>query len=242
MATVSAYVRPRNLEDALRLLAEPCSVVLGGGTRLNARPTAEPVVVIDLQALGLNVVEAARDDRLRVGAMTTLQQLVDDERLPVVLREAARRSEPSTLRAAATVGGCVASAEPASEFLAALLAHDAAVEILGRDGIRTLALATLFSDLGQLEGRIITAIAIETSGASRAERVGRTRADLPIVAAVARRGNDGQRRLALAGVGPRPLLVSGLGDLDPPDDFRGSAGYRRTLAAHLAARVLNGLP
>lgn len=63
--------------------------------------------------------------------------------------------------------------------------------------------------------------------------------DRPIVAAVAHRGPDAVR-VAVCGVAPHPVLVdpSAIADLEPPSDFRGSAGYRRTLASVLVGRVL----
>jgi CO/xanthine dehydrogenase FAD-binding subunit len=48
---------------------------------------------------------------------------------------------------------------------------------------------------------------------------------------------EGTRRLALAGVARRPLLVERVEDLDPPSDFRGSSEYRKELARVLAARA-----
>ncbi len=241
MAMVAAYRRPSTIEEALVLLEQPGAVVLAGGTRLNGEPTRDPVVMVDLQALELSGVERVGDGALRIGATTTLQQLVDDDDVPVAVRDAARRLEPSTIRAAATVGGCVATAEPASEFLATLLVHDAVVGLAGRDGERTVTLATVLLDLPLLAGRIITAVTIDTTGVTSAARVGRTPADRPIVAAVARRTSDGERRLALTGVAATPVLVTGVDELDPPGDFRGSREYRRALAVTLAARALEAV-
>jgi len=241
MARVAGYRRPSTLAEALRLLDRPSTVVLAGGTRLNGEPRLDPVIVVDLQALGLGGVTRLGDGTLRIGAMTTLQQVVDDDDVPVALRDAARRSEPSTLRAAATVGGCVASAEPTSELLATLLVHDAEVVLAGRDGVDTLPLVSLLLDLPRLEGRIITALTIDGTGVTSAARVGRSRADRPIVAAVARRTGDGQLRLALTGVAATPVLVAGVEGLSPPGDFRGSGEYRLALAATLAARALEAV-
>ena len=246
MTKVVGYMRPRAISEALGLLDHPDAAVLAGGMRLNTRPARDPVVAVDLQALGLGGITRLLDGGLWIGAMTTLQQVVDDKDVPVTLRDAARRSEPSTLRAAATVGGCVASAEPDSELLAALLVHDAQVVLSGHDGENTLPLAALLQELPQLVGHIITAVTIDDTGVTSAARVGRTRADRPIVSAVARRTRDGELRLALTGVAATPILVTpvqlaALDGLDPPDDFRGSSEYRRALAATLAARALEGV-
>ncbi|MGC8779388.1 MAG: FAD binding domain-containing protein [Anaerolineae bacterium] len=95
-------------------------------------------------------------------------------------------------------------------------------------------------------------------------RVARTPADAPIVIAAAHIEREGERcravRLALGGVAARPLDVSdaaaalvghaptaaaiaevagrAAAGLQPPADFRGSAAYRRAMAAVLAGRAL----
>jgi CO/xanthine dehydrogenase FAD-binding subunit len=244
MASVSAYLRPATLDDALACLDRGDAVVIGGGTAVNAAPTAEPVVVVDLQDLNLGAIE--RDDRggLVIGATATFQRLADDPAVPAAIRDAARREEPSTLRALATVGGLVATADPSSELLATLLVHDGVVGLAGRDGGHSVDLATLLADRASLAGRIITAVRVETGGVTSAARTARTPADRPIVAAVARRTAVGERRLALTGVAAVPVLVDPTPDatrgLEPPGDFRGSAEYRRVLAAVLARRALEG--
>ncbi len=239
MATVAGYLRPRTVDEALASLDGPGALVLAGGTRLNAEPTPGPVVLVDLQALELSGIEQLADGVVELGATTTLQAVADSALVPATIRDAARRAEPSTLRAAATIGGCVASGEPSSELLAALLVHDALVCLAGRTGEHTVSLAALLPDLQRLKGRIVMAVTIDTTGTSAAARCGRTRADRPIVAAVVRRTMNGEPRLALAGVAATPVLVTSVDELaPPPGDHLGSSGYRRTLAATLAARAL----
>lgn len=203
---------------------------------LNAAPGPEVITIVDLQALGLDRVEV---DHLwlRIGATVTLQELADHPAAPQAVREAARRELPSTLRAAATVGGCIALAEPDSELFAALLVHDALVfTAAGRE----IPLAVEPAHLARSD--FVTAIEIAHGGLCAWARTGRTRADRPIVAAFARRpiAHESAVRLALTGVAARPLLVDpdALDELEPPGDFRGSPEYRRVLAQTLAARAL----
>ncbi len=219
--------------------------MLGGGTKLNADPAPGPVEVVDLQALRLDRIETLGDAMVRIGAMATLQQVAGSRALPAVLREAARRERPSTLRSQATLGGCVAAREADSELLAALLAHDAVVSIAGRDGPASSELAEFLTGVRLGRARIITDVTVCTAGVASAARSARTRADRPIVAAVARVTPAGERRLALAGVAASAVVVDERagwpGELDPPGDFRGSGEYRRVLAAVLASRALGAI-
>lgn len=241
MAKVTAYSRPASLEEALALLERPGAVAIGGGTKVNAGPTDEPVAVVDLQALGLDGIARLDAGGLRIGATATLQRLADSAELPVVVREAARREQPSTLRAQATLGGAVATADPESELLATLLVHDAVVSVTGAAGSEELTLQALLAELPLPPGRIVSAVTIDATGSSVVARAGRTRADRAIVAAAARIAPDGGQRLALSGVAATPTLVESAAELDPPGDFRGSGEYRRALAEILVARALEAL-
>ncbi len=242
---VAAYVRPATLDDALDALAHPGAMVIGGGTKITRCPRSERATIVDLQSLGLDRIEEASDGTLTIGATVTLQQLADHAAVPAAIREAARREAPSVLRTLATVAGCVATADPDSVLLACLLVHDARITLAAAGGARTVELAALLADRGQLTGRVITAAAIELGGVTAAARTGRTPADRAIVAAVARRTPGGEVRVAVTGMGVGPVLVdlsgglaASLDRLDPRSDFRGSADYRRTLARVLARRVL----
>ena len=239
MVGTAQYWRPQSLAEAFSLLESPTAAVIGGGTSFNARAGGDAGEVVDLQALGLDMIARRADGTLAIGATTRLQEIVDSDEVPPVVREAARRQAPSTLRAQATIGGCVAGGEFDSELLAALLAYDAHVEISRRDGRSEIALEVLFARLPLEHGEVITSVSLDTRGTAHLARTARTSADRAIVAVVAR-NLDGERRLALAGVAATPVVVEpqSIERLTPPGDFRGSSAYRLHLAAVLSARAL----
>lgn len=240
MAQVAAYHRPDSLEGALDLLGGPNRAILAGGTVLNADREPPAIEVVDLQALGLD--EMSLDgDRLRIGAMVTLDQLADDQATPPWLAQLARAELPSTLRTAATVGGTIAVGGGESVLLAGLLAAGAELELVGVGGSAPVTAAASDMLADGLDGTsVITAVTIDTATDGVIASTARTPADVPIVAAVAARGADG-RRLALTGVAAAPVLVDPddpTAGIDPPGDFRGTTEYRRHLAATLSARAI----
>lgn len=237
MVQVSSYERPGSLDEALAALERTGGVPMGGGTRLVASEDSRPLSVVDLQEAGLGGIQPLGGGRLLIGATTTLEELAVSRLVPDVVREAARRERPSTLRTLSTVGGCVASAESESELLATFLVYRASVRLAGPDGTVVLPLEELLADPSRRAARLVTHVEMETGGRAAASRVGRTRSDVPIVAAVARRVGDGQVLVAFAGVAPFPVLVESPDDLVPPGDFRGTSEYRKTMAEVLGARV-----
>ena len=238
MPKVTAYHRPATLDAALDLLADPGRVPLGGGTVVNT-PGGEPVEVVDLQAIGLSGI-TEEDGQIRVGATTILQELVDSGVVPAIVRTTARRELPSTLRNQATIGGTIAARDPESVLTATLLVHGATVELA--DGAqRTTESLSVY--LAGEDRRLITAIFFEAEGDAQLSATGRTPADTPIVAAIARQ-HRGTTTVAVTGVAPTPLLVDPEAPgaaLEPFEDFRGSAAYRLHLVEVNVNRAVAGL-
>jgi CO/xanthine dehydrogenase FAD-binding subunit len=241
MTRIRSYHRPSSLGDALALLTRPdvATAPIAGGTVLNGLPESMPEEVVDLQALGLD--EITRNGAtLRFGATARLQDVVDHEWTPPVLRDLARGEAPNTLRNAATVGGTVGAADPESRFLAGLLAFGATATIASSEGEQDVAVANVLADRSVLVGSIIVAVSIDVDVTAAASAgTARTPADTPIVL-VAGCDRGGAITLAATGVAKTPVRIdlNALDALDPPGDFRGSPEYRRHLAGTLGARVV----
>ena len=242
MAILHEYHRPETLAEAVALLARTDRrlLPLAGGSKLvgelELRLHPDVDGVVDLRRLGLDEITVL-GSRLVIGATVTLaalgEHLVTGMLAGGLLRRAAQGEGPINLRNTATVGGVVAAAEPDSELYAALLAFDATVtQVVGGQTV-----TTPLTDLGRIQG-LITEVAISLPPANLhggAARVARTPADRPIVAALAVVGPNGVR-IGLCGAAPRPILA-GM-PLDPPDDFKGSAAYRRAMVEVVTARAL----
>lgn len=264
-----AYHRPENIEQALQLLGKPNSVILAGGTKLLASESGLPVDhVIDLQALGLNQIEAGQD-LLAVGGTCRLNDLAEalardypSEPASVLLQEVIHREGPNTYRNAATIGGSIASRLPDSELLAALLVLDARLNFAGQSGPEEISLAAYLEAEDPQQGLISNVQIPWTNGQGAAERVARTPADYPIVSVIAWHPSGESLRLAATGIGSLPERLYSAEEIfsgDPgeeaaaaaasaakeatnhPGDFRGDAGYRAQMAEVLTKRVLQRL-
>ncbi len=245
MPQLKAYHRPSSVDQVLQLLSRPGihTAVVAGGTYITAHMPDTVDEVVDLQAVADLDKVSFTGTGLNLGAMVRLQTIVDDERAPALLRQAAWWEGPNTFRNAATVGGIIAHPDKASEFLAALLVFDAEVQVQSINGSKQIPLTNFLRDVPTaLSSGIVTTVSLDTMGKTASDRVARTPADKPIVAALARLDDDGEVRLALCGVDNTPVLVTPdnvKAAVKPPSDFRGSAEYRRQMAATLARRVLS---
>jgi aerobic carbon-monoxide dehydrogenase medium subunit len=152
------YHRPVSVEEACALLArEPQAAVLAGGTDLMVhlgqswRGRRPPALINVKRIPGLAAIDV-RDDRIRVGALTTLTDLIEHpvirEELPVLPFTARYMGSPA-IRNLATVGGNLCNGSPAADLPPVLLALDAEVGVAGAAGERRLALADFFRGPGQ---------------------------------------------------------------------------------------------
>lgn len=242
MRTIKNYYRPRQLDEALDLMSRNAgkSAFIAGGTSLKSDKFEGVENIIDLQNVGLDDI-AVKSNRLEIGAMVRLKDLIQHQETPHLIREMAQREGPNTFRNVGTVGGVVLSANSESELYAAFLVHDALITIKDQNREREIPL-TSFAGF-ENEIAILARISIETGGQGAEARVARTPADSPIVAVVGRRDEDNDLQLAFCGIGHRPILatLSQLDEMTPHSDYRGSSEYRRQMAMTLGKRVLSQL-
>jgi CO/xanthine dehydrogenase FAD-binding subunit len=226
MSPITEYHRPQTLDEALALLQRDGAVPLAGGTHLVPARSPDVQAVVDLQALGLD--ELSGDEcHLHLGAMVRLQRLVESPgQVGEFMAEAAHLEGPLTYRHAATVGGTIATADPLSSLLIALLVLDAEVHLCQPLAVRlsahaeapsplppALSLDRLLEDPREvLDGQLITgvtALSPVTAPGVALARVARTPRDKPIVAVAVRVAAAGpvcgDVRIALAGVAGRPI-------------------------------------
>lgn len=250
---ITAYHRPKTLDEALTLLAQPNRTPLGGGTLLS-KPGTEPIEAVDLQSLSLDAIKKSGNN-LEIGATVTLQQVLESEHCPESMKSALKLEAPLNLRNAATVAGTVVTCDGRSTFGSLLLALDAKLEQSKLDHSRIESRTSNLGDflpLRDLQGSLVTSITIPLNVKLAFEYVSRTPADKPIVCAALAQWNSGRTRLVLGGYGKSPLLAMDGTEAEGVEaaarnafheatDEWASSEYRMDVAATLAKRCLESI-
>jgi carbon-monoxide dehydrogenase medium subunit len=235
---------------------------------------ARPLVLVDLDGLDeLRGIEVD-DHGATIGAMTRQCEIEFSEELTAfvpLLVEATPLIGHFQIRRRGTIGGSVAHADPAAEYPTVLVALGGSVVLRSRSGSREVPAEDFFLGpfLTAREHReLVTAVRFpfRSSGRRGVAFLEFTRSHRGVALAGAAAtvsidadGTIEEARLALAAVGPGPVLVTATADLrgqlpvdgvfaelarevrqtiEPSDDFHGSAEFRRDLAGTLAARAL----
>lgn len=141
------YARPSELEEALALLAEPNARVLAGGQSLgpmlNLR-LAQPAMLVDITAIDMLQEARQENGALFLGACVT-HTSIEDGTVPDVtngaLASVAGGIAYRAVRNRGTVGGSLAHADPAADWLTCLSALGAEAVIMGAAGERRVPVA-----------------------------------------------------------------------------------------------------
>jgi carbon-monoxide dehydrogenase medium subunit len=145
------YERPASIDAALTLLGEEtvfCKVLAGGqslGPMLNLR-LAQPDLLIDVSSIPELAEVADERDHIDIGACVTHAD-IEDGRLPDasngLLRHVAGTIAYRAVRNRGTIGGSLAHADPAADWISMLPLLDAEIIISARHGTRKIAAADL---------------------------------------------------------------------------------------------------
>lgn len=256
---ITHFYRPKSIQEALELLAEPNTVPLAGGTFINTpefslgrqkKGLTTTISVVDLQDLGLNHIRK-HGNSLDIDACVTLQQLMESQHTPEGLKRAIKQELPLNIRNAATVAGALVASMGFSSFSTALLALDA--KLLLQPGDTEIALGNFLPMRNAtLPEKLIVKIMIPLNTHIAYDYVARSPSDRPIVCAAIAQWDSGRTRLTLGGFGAAPLLAL---DGNADDDIQAaarngfheaadewaSAEYRADVAATLSMRCLKAL-
>lgn len=142
------YARPTSLSEALGMLAGTAGakVLAGGqtlGPMLNLR-LAQPSLLVDITRIAELAAVSEDADGVTIGAIVT-HAAIEDGRAPDptggFMRAVARGIAYRAVRTRGTIGGSLAHADPAADWLTCLSALGAEVLIAGANGTRRLPVA-----------------------------------------------------------------------------------------------------
>jgi len=164
------YARPASVAEAVRMIVEaPEAKVLAGGQTLgpllNLR-LAQPARLIDITRIPELAAVAEDADGVTIGAVVT-HAAIEDGLVPDptggFLARVARGIAYRAVRTRGTVGGSLAHADPAADWLSCLAALGAEVLVAGQGGVRRVPVGALVIGAMQtvLEAHeVITAVRI----------------------------------------------------------------------------------
>ena len=257
-------LQPRSLQDALRMLRDEAPLTpLAGATDLYVAlnfGTLENTRFLNLWGLHPLRRVTLREDMLRIGALATYTALrrsrLVRRRLPILV-SAAREVGGVQIQNRGTLGGNVANASPAGDTLPVLAVAEAIVVLRSADGERRVPFGEFYTGYRASVCRpdeLIVAFEIpEIHGRQWFRKVG-TRAAQAISKVVMAAVRGPRPRIALGSVAPTVIrlahveeaLAGGASlddavrlldrDIQPIDDLRSTAAYRRDVAANLLRR------
>jgi CO/xanthine dehydrogenase FAD-binding subunit len=255
-----AYLRPRDVADALRLYreTEQCRP-LAGGTDLMVMlhaGTVRPVALLDLWPLGELKGVRRVNGALEIGAAEPYTGIIRSplvqQHLPALVA-ASRTIGAAQIQNRGTLGGNLANASPAGDTLPVLLAADASV-VTDRRAIPVAEFFQGYRRTALQPGELILAVRFPLDGrVVRFRKVG-TRA-AQAISKVVMAVSLAPARIALGSVAEVPLRAPGaeaalargdvegavaavVNDIRPIDDVRSTTGYRRSVTQSILRHLL----
>jgi aerobic carbon-monoxide dehydrogenase medium subunit len=153
------YIRPATVGEAIRLLSDhaDAKILSGGqtlGPMLNLR-LAQPSLLVDITRIPDLARASEYDDAVHIGATVT-HASIEEGRIPgptgTFLARVARGIAYRAVRTRGTIGGSLAHADPAADWLSCLSALDAQVRIAGPQQHRAESVASFV--LGAMEANL----------------------------------------------------------------------------------------
>jgi CO/xanthine dehydrogenase FAD-binding subunit len=253
------YFVPTSLEEALAMLKERQGQarVIAGGTDLIIQLKKKEVAarcLVDVTNLDeLKGIEL-EDGFIRIGACVSHQELASSSLIrerAAALAEGASQVGSFQIRNMGTVGGNIVNAQPAADTVVPLMALEAEVEVVSREGTRWDPLGGLCVGPGQCTvdatAEILTAVRVRALGPNQGstfERLAKRKAlSLPVLNAAAvvtldDGGNTFQEvRLAVGPIGPTPARA-----LSAEEALRGAAVEAQAIAAAMELAAQEAQP
>jgi carbon-monoxide dehydrogenase medium subunit len=243
------YLRPKSVAEAsvaLNRKGVTTAAIAGGQSLLPmlSLRVASVDLLIDISRLDDLKALARTPDSVWIGSMTT-HAAIEDGKAPDIfsglMRRVASQISYRSVRNRGTIGGSVALADPAADWPCCLVALDATLRVVGRNGVRVQSVAEFVRgpyETTLTTGEIIMGFDIPTPPATLrwgfAKVARKSGAFAQSIAIALAHGSDGPASVTLGAAGPRPLRFATAGKLlrtGTDDDLR--AAVAADLAIHL---------
>ena len=204
---IKEFFKPSSAQEALKLKKDQRrSFYLGGGTKLNnSGEDYNAETFISLENMNLKGI-LKTGEKMKIGAVETLQHLIDSPEIPDFLKTAASGESNRNIRNASTIGGVIASGKSWSTVLVALMAMDAEVETAD-EGI--LSVCDYVKDRKQ---SLILSVLVSLKDAkmyqNNQRKTANSRPEIAVAAFIEKSGDGvAKARLVLGGVSDQPIRL-----------------------------------
>ena len=260
---IETFYKPGSITEAVEIKGKhrEDALYFAGGTQINSTATAvKNLKVISIELLGLDSIET-KDKETIIGSAVTLQELIDSDLVPESLKIASRNVMNRNIRNMATIGGNIGSNKSCSSLIPVLVALNAKLKIAVTGKEKTLSIYDYISN--QKDELLLNIILPEQNQKITAlKQFTRTANDLAIlnVAVSFSKESDIVTDLCIAvgGVSKNVIRLTKLENelnnnslpskenleklvqkqVNPIDDLRGSANYKRHLTGVLVSDSL----
>jgi carbon-monoxide dehydrogenase medium subunit len=217
------YVRPKSVAEASVALGRrgATTAAIAGGQSLIPMLGLRVALVdllVDLSRLDDLKVVAESPDSVWLGALTT-HAMIEDGKTPDIfnglMRRVAGQISYRAVRNHGTLGGSVALADPAADWPACLVALDASVRVVGRNGVRMERVTDFLQDAYAttlVTGDVIMGFDVPAPAkpfrwgfAKVARKSGTYASSIAIATSL---GKDGPVGVVLGAAGPRPRAMT----------------------------------
>lgn len=263
------YQAPKDLSSVLQLLKQNAdhAKILGGGMTLLPMLNLgliSPELLISLRSIAELKGVRLDNKAVVIGAGTTHYTISTDpliHQYAPLLGVAAGLIGDAQVRNRGTIGGSLAHADPAANYLTAVIALDSTIELAGASGLRSVPAEKFFSDVMTTllaDDEIIVSVRIPEIGTATGyafQKFTRVKGAFPIVCAAARiDGKAGWGKLVIGGVTGVPIVIklqaaeadlTALGNTiraeasNALEDQNGDSEYKREMAVVYGLRAFD---